>query len=110
MLCYQADDMLPHAVLPVHGNGRIICLDAAVQLLRVSQLAPCLQLASFQGVHFLQCSSSTFNMTWAAKVHCCFGHTEVSLIAVQPALIYGSASCVVGMALPICVQLSKPNR
>ena len=54
MLRHQAYDMLPHAVLLVHGDGRVVRLDAAVQLLSVSEPAPCLQLTSLEIVHFLR--------------------------------------------------------
>ena len=54
MLGHQAYDMLPHAVLLVHGDGRVIGLDAAIQLLSVSEPAACLKLTSLETVHFLQ--------------------------------------------------------
>ena len=47
--------MPPHAVLLVHGDGRVIRLDAAVQLLSISEPAPCLQLTGFETVHVLPC-------------------------------------------------------
>lgn len=53
ILCRKAYHMVPHAVLLVQVDGGVISLDAAVQLLCISELARSLKLMSLLRVHLL---------------------------------------------------------
>ena len=53
MLCHQANHMVPHAVLLVQVDGRVVCLDAAVQLLSIPEPALSLKLVSLLCVDLL---------------------------------------------------------
>lgn len=66
----KANDMVPHAVPLVHGNGIVICLDAGVQLLSIFKPAACLKLASFESVHFLQHAAVTLVTTFLFTNFC----------------------------------------